>query len=492
MDGSPLLSLAALRDRAVDVAAVNQKLSDKIARLRERNRELTEELELEKAARGAELSIAAVDLVATVATLADQKDLLASPRVSAPPPPVFATPSRRTAPAAAPDVQGAAAGVGDIQLLVQVHSANGLEERGAQGEVRCIVECAGSTATTQAAPHDRDAVFGESFLFPIVDSVAERHQVRVSLVSCSSAVDPRVGGGADWELVGDVTVAFPTRPAANVPWTRAFSMEPDAGSLKLTVTWLSTELMSRASVGALHQQRELDALRAAAAGAGAQRDAPLAAARGLVNTAVADAFSNSPSADAQPGVGEQVRLLLRVVSRLQAELLVAKSAGGRESPVVAGAGAVDATAALHSLAAAMQSARASGGGECSFVYRYISRESCSQFDSLPLTSLTISQLARATAATTATRRRRRRKRKRGKGRRRRRTTPQRSRQSSLRRSRSSSRASRRSRTKRTSWKNSAPPRRQRRRRWTKRRARRRTRRRRRQRRPRPQRRDAAR
>jgi hypothetical protein len=28
-------------------------------------------------------------------------------------------------------------------------------------------------------------------------------------------------------------------------------------------------------------------------------------------------------------------------------------------------------------------------GECSFIYRYISRESCSQFDSLPLTSLTI-------------------------------------------------------------------------------------------------------
>ena len=30
------------------------------------------------------------------------------------------------------------------------------------------------------------------------------------------------------------------------------------------------------------------------------------------------------------------------------------------------------------------------GGECSFIYRYILRESCSQFDSLPLTSLTIS------------------------------------------------------------------------------------------------------
>jgi hypothetical protein len=28
-------------------------------------------------------------------------------------------------------------------------------------------------------------------------------------------------------------------------------------------------------------------------------------------------------------------------------------------------------------------------GECSFMYRYISRESCSQFDSLPLTSLTL-------------------------------------------------------------------------------------------------------
>ena len=32
----------------------------------------------------------------------------------------------------------------------------------------------------------------------------------------------------------------------------------------------------------------------------------------------------------------------------------------------------------------------SGGGECSVMYRYILRESCSQFDSLPLTSLTIS------------------------------------------------------------------------------------------------------
>ena len=33
-------------------------------------------------------------------------------------------------------------------------------------------------------------------------------------------------------------------------------------------------------------------------------------------------------------------------------------------------------------------------GECSFMYRYILRESCSQFDSLPLTSLTISQARR--------------------------------------------------------------------------------------------------
>jgi hypothetical protein len=36
-------------------------------------------------------------------------------------------------------------------------------------------------------------------------------------------------------------------------------------------------------------------------------------------------------------------------------------------------------------------------GECSFVYRYISRESCSRFDSLPLTSLTISQRSRTPA-----------------------------------------------------------------------------------------------
>ena len=33
---------------------------------------------------------------------------------------------------------------------------------------------------------------------------------------------------------------------------------------------------------------------------------------------------------------------------------------------------------------------AEAGGECSFIYRYILRESCSQFDSLPLTSSTIS------------------------------------------------------------------------------------------------------
>jgi ankyrin repeat protein len=37
------------------------------------------------------------------------------------------------------------------------------------------------------------------------------------------------------------------------------------------------------------------------------------------------------------------------------------------------------------------SKKADGVGECSFIYRYIVRESCSQFDSLPLTSLTISR-----------------------------------------------------------------------------------------------------
>ena len=31
-------------------------------------------------------------------------------------------------------------------------------------------------------------------------------------------------------------------------------------------------------------------------------------------------------------------------------------------------------------------------GECSVIYRYMSRESCLQFDSLPLTSLTIPQV----------------------------------------------------------------------------------------------------
>jgi ankyrin repeat protein len=40
-------------------------------------------------------------------------------------------------------------------------------------------------------------------------------------------------------------------------------------------------------------------------------------------------------------------------------------------------------------------------GECSFIYRYISRESCSQFDSLPLTSLTMLRGAGADAAAPA-------------------------------------------------------------------------------------------
>jgi hypothetical protein len=38
--------------------------------------------------------------------------------------------------------------------------------------------------------------------------------------------------------------------------------------------------------------------------------------------------------------------------------------------------------------------------ECSFIYRYIPRESCSQFDSLPLTSLTISQVQASSASRT--------------------------------------------------------------------------------------------
>ena len=46
--------------------------------------------------------------------------------------------------------------------------------------------------------------------------------------------------------------------------------------------------------------------------------------------------------------------------------------------------------------------RADLGGECSFMYRYISRESCSQFDSLPLTSLTVMHLQVDTDSKTCT------------------------------------------------------------------------------------------
>ena len=48
--------------------------------------------------------------------------------------------------------------------------------------------------------------------------------------------------------------------------------------------------------------------------------------------------------------------------------------------------------AHHGAARRPNGARTCGGvdGEYSFMYRYIPRESCSQFDSLPLTSLTIS------------------------------------------------------------------------------------------------------
>jgi hypothetical protein len=59
-----------------------------------------------------------------------------------------------------------------------------------------------------------------------------------------------------------------------------------------------------------------------------------------------------------------------------------------------GAGPADSSERARSRSSA---AFAIGDGECSFIYRYISRESCSQFDSLPLTSLTIALDRRARA-----------------------------------------------------------------------------------------------
>ena len=54
-----------------------------------------------------------------------------------------------------------------------------------------------------------------------------------------------------------------------------------------------------------------------------------------------------------------------------------------------GAGSGGSRAPERSASIASQSSSGSVG-TCSFMYRYILRESCSQFDSLPLTSLTIS------------------------------------------------------------------------------------------------------
>jgi hypothetical protein len=65
------------------------------------------------------------------------------------------------------------------------------------------------------------------------------------------------------------------------------------------------------------------------------------------------------------------------------------------------------TARVHSsIVGAAPATVASGNraveGECSFMYRYILRESCSQFDSLPLTSLTISRSKRRSSTLKST------------------------------------------------------------------------------------------
>ena len=392
---------------------MEQHLAQQIAALKEENRELREELHREQLQSQSrveeELSSTVINLIAAVAAVADDVDVLGSPVAQ----------RKRTSPAAAAAAAsdapsstmrrgtyfgtytadeaarkralgrtnstnagdggvfedarvrpsdcgggGNSGSVGDallvtvedeaaeaeegtdLQLLVCVHGATGLgfadtsTNELTTSAVRCIVECAGRTATTQAAAMQSnlsDAKFGESFLFAVdaIATTADR-ALRISIVSHdqnSSSIDNAVGSasGMEWALEGDVTISFPEHPAVNVPWTRNFALQrgSSSGALKLTITWLSVARLRCTSA-------KLQQLEDTAAGG-----APAAHARTLASTvAVAVAAAS--------GVDEQVRLLLRVVAGLQRELVVAR--GGTPTR----ANATDATRLLRHIAALLR------------------------------------------------------------------------------------------------------------------------------------------
>ena len=97
------------------------------------------------------------------------------------------------------------------------------------------------------------------------------------------------------------------------------------------------------------------------------------------------------------GASEASALLRRAGADIRAIIAESKRVGNVLSPSAVRGAQLEGDAlktARSALAAAAATAAAAtaprGHGACSFMYRYILRESCSQFDSLPLTSLTIS------------------------------------------------------------------------------------------------------
>ena len=88
------------------------------------------------------------------------------------------------------------------------------------------------------------------------------------------------------------------------------------------------------------------------------------------------------------GLSRTARSLIEAASLRRVRLRVA--ARGGAAPAVPAAPAAAAAPRAEERIAATVIAVHRDAGECSFMYRYILRESCSQFDLLPLTSLTIS------------------------------------------------------------------------------------------------------
>jgi hypothetical protein len=187
------------------------------------------------------------------------------------------------------------------------------------------------------------------------------------------------------------------------------------------MNWMFDDMSAVQSGFAVHES--LKASAAAALVVAAVVPSP-AAAMGTADTVAPAAASDAPSRAVQTSAGASREVLLR--QRLlehgrRRSLLAAEADGSSSAEGLPGAGRWDTTLGMLDLEvtrpfsgfevegecrppaalaeSAIIGARKSGDpvdgrwlqGELCFIYRYMLRESCSQFDSLPLTYLTISR-----------------------------------------------------------------------------------------------------